>query len=75
MSGPMHYDDLAQLSHERQAALQREAQRWRQERLAHARARAKGRPPGAPWRRPRHALAGARWGLTARPGAGRPSAA
>ena len=74
MTGLMHYDDLAQLGHERQATLLREAQQWRLARLAHARASAKGRPPGASWRWLRHTLAGARWGLT-RPGAGRPSAA
>jgi hypothetical protein len=74
MTGPMHYDDLAQLGHQRQATLQREAQRWRLARQAHARARAKGRPPGGAWRWIRHTLAGALWG-PARPGAGRPAAA
>ena len=74
MFGPMHYGDLAQQAHEREATLQREAQQWRLIRLAHARARAKGRRPGDPWRWMRQSLAGARWGLT-RPGAGRPSAA
>jgi hypothetical protein len=74
MFGPMHYDDLAQLGHERQATLLREARQWRLIRLAHTRAKAKGRRPDDPWRWMRHTLAGARWGLT-RSGTGRPSVA
>ena len=76
MTGPMHYDDLAQLGHERQATLQREAQRWRLERLGARQSQSEGETPGAFWRWLRHTLAGARWGLPApAPGAlRRPSA-
>jgi hypothetical protein len=74
MFGPMHYGALEQQALERQDNLRREARQWRLIRLAHARARAKGRRPDDPWRLMRQSLAGPRWGLT-RPGTGRPSAA
>ena len=45
MIGPMHYDDLAQLSHERQAALQREAQRWRQDTAGARQSQSEGETP------------------------------
>jgi hypothetical protein len=74
MFGPTHYDDLAQLGRQRQATLLREAEQWRLTRLAHSRAKTKGRRSGEPLRWLRLALAETRWALTHR-GDGLPSGA
>jgi hypothetical protein len=74
MIGLMHYDDLAQLGHERHATLLREAEQWRLVRLAHTRAKTKGRRSSDLLRWLRLALAETRWALTHR-GDGLPSEA